>query len=107
MIQIKKKKDENENLASNLDRTFDQGANQFNIVENANNITFIEKSNVNLDITRKLATYMDFSTVLNKRDETNFHELSANRTADNIFNVMHQTQEKQIWDVSCIGKIEN
>jgi len=108
MIQkIKKKEENNENRDSNLDRTFDQGANQFNIVENANNITFIEKSNVNLDITRKLATYMDFSAVLNKRDETNFHDLSANKTTDNIFNIMHQTQEKQIWDVSCIGKIEN
>ena len=61
MIQNIKKKEENENNRDpNLDRTFDHGVNQFNIVENTNNITFIEKSNINLDITRKLATYMDF-----------------------------------------------
>ena len=104
MIQNIKRKEETENKEGNLDRTFDHGGNQFNIVDNANNLTFIEKSNVNLDITRKLATYMDFSTVLNKRDETNFHDLSTNKTGDNIFNVMHQTQEKHIWDVSCIEK---
>jgi len=104
MIQNLRKKDEEENKESNLDRTFDHGGNQFNIVENTNNITFIEKSNINLDITRKLATYMDFSTVLNKKDETNFHDLSANKTSENIFNMMHHTQEKGIWDVSCIEK---
>lgn len=104
MIQSYKRKEDAGEKDGNLDRTFDHGGNQFNIVDNANNLTFIEKSNINLDITRKLATYMDFSTVLNKRDETNFHDLSTNKTGDNIFNIMHQTHEKHIWDVSCIEK---
>lgn len=104
MIQNIKKNDQNENRESKLDQTFDKGDNQFNIVENANNVTFIEKSNVNLDITRKLATYMDFSAVLNKRDETNFHDLSANKTSDNIFSAIHHNHDKNIWDVSCIEK---
>ncbi len=104
MIKNYKKNQELENKDGNLDRTFDHGGNQFNIIENANNLTFIEKSNINLDITRKLATYMDFSTVLNRREETNLNDLSTNKTGDNIFNIMHQTQEKHIWDVSCIEK---
>lgn len=45
---------------------------------------------------------MDFSTVLNKRDETNFNDLSANKTGDNIFNMHHH--DRNIWDVSCIEK---
>jgi len=106
MIQNIKKKGEAEKREGNLDRTFDHGGNQFNIVDNPkNNLTFIEKSYVNLDVTRKLATYMDFSTVLNRREETNFHDLSTNKTGDNIFNIMHQSHEKHIWDVSCIEKI--
>ena len=52
-----------------------------------------------MDLTRKLNTFMDFSVVLNKRDETNYNELLANKTTDIFGN-----PEKQIWDVSCIEK---
>ncbi len=104
MIHKTNRKEPTENKEGMLDKTFDNGGNQFNIVDNANNLTFIEKSNVNLDITRKLATYMDFSAVLNKRDETNLNDLSTNKTAENMFNIMHQTYERHIWDVSCIEK---
>jgi len=63
-LQEIRKKEEIEKNDNDLNGTFDNGGNQFNIVENENNITFVEKSNVNLDITKKLATYMDFSVVL-------------------------------------------
>lgn len=53
-----------------------------------------------MDLTRKLATFMDFSTVLNKKDETNYNDLLLNKTATDIFG----NPEKQIWDVSCINK---
>lgn len=52
-----------------------------------------------MDLTRKLNTFMDFSVVLNKRDETNYNDLLANKTLDIFGN-----PEKQIWDVSCIEK---
>ncbi len=50
-------------------------------------------------MTRKLSTFMDFSVVLNKRDETNYNDLLANKTTDIFGN-----NEKQIWDVSFIEK---
>ena len=52
-------------------------------------------------MTKKLSTFMDFSAVLNKKDETNYNDLLANKTSDNIFG---NAPEKQIWDVSCIEK---
>ena len=64
-----------------------------------NNATYIEKSNINMDLTRKLNTFMDFSVVLNKRDETNYNDLLANKTLDIMGN-----PERNIWDVSCIEK---
>lgn len=64
-----------------------------------NNLTYIEKSNINMDLTRKLNTFMDFSVVLNKLDETNYNDLLANKTTDIFGN-----PERQIWDVSCIEK---
>ena len=63
------------------------------------NLTYIEKSNINMDLKRKLNTFMDFSVVLNKRDETNYNDLLPNKTTDIFGN-----PEKQIWDVSCIEK---
>ena len=67
----------------------------------ADNNTFIGKSNINMDLTKRLQTYMDLSVVLNKRDETNYNELLVNKTTD-IFG--NGNAEKQIWDVSCIEK---
>lgn len=58
----------------------------------------IEKSVLNLDMTRKLATMMDFSVILNKKqgDETHI-DFGLNKTGmGNMAN--------EIWDISCIGK---
>ena len=101
---IKKKEEQKHKINNDLNGTFDNGGYQFNIVENENNITFVEKSNINLDITRKLATYMDFSVVLNRKDDTNINDLSGIRTNDNIFSIMQNNQERNLWDVSCIEK---
>ncbi len=83
----------------------DQNYENTNIISN-NNInennftnTYLEKSNLNMNRTRKLSTFMDFSVVLNKRDETNYNELLVNKTTDIFGN-----PEKQIWDVSYIEK---
>jgi hypothetical protein len=106
-IEIRKKEEElNHN---DLNGTFDNGENQFNIVENNdNNITFIEKSNINLDLdlSKKLASYMEFSMVLNRKDETNINDLSVSaiRTNDNIFSIMKGNHERNIFNVSCIEK---
>jgi hypothetical protein len=100
--EIRRKEEMKNN--NDLNGTFDNGGNQFNIVENDNNITFIEKSNINLDLTKKLATYMDFSVVLNRKDDSNLNDLSVIRNNDNIFSIMHNHQERNLWDVSCIEK---
>ncbi len=104
--EIRRKEEMEKNNNDDLNGTFDNGGNQFNIVENDNNITFIEKSNINLDLTKKLATYMDFSVVLNRKDDSNLNDLSVSviRNNDNIFSIMHNHQERNLWDVSCIEK---
>jgi hypothetical protein len=60
-------------------------------------IVLVDKSAINLDISRKMATFMDFSVILNKKapDETNFDLF--NKTG--LGNIAHE-----LWDVSCIGK---
>lgn len=74
-------------------------------IQDANNKTVIEKdlgndkSGVNLDITRKMATFMDFSVILNKKqsaDDTNM-EFGLNKTGLGNF-------ANDMWDISCIGK---
>jgi len=73
---------------------------QSNINQLENNVTYIEKSNLNADMNKKLATFMDFSVILNKRDETNYNELFINKTSTDIFG----NPEKNLWNVSCIEK---
>lgn len=59
-----------------------------------------DRSQINLDITRKLQTYMDFSVVLNKRsDETmHFPDFELNKTG------LGNVTSNNIWNVSCINK---
>ncbi len=67
--------------------------------ENDKPIVVEDKSNINLDITKKFATMMDFSVILNKKqnaDETNM-EFGLNKTGLG-------GMEKENWDISCIGK---
>lgn len=60
----------------------------------------MDRSNINMDITKKLSTHMDFSIVLNKQkpDETNYNEFLMNKTSDFIKDM----NSEKIWDISCI-----
>ncbi len=58
-------------------------------------IVQVDKSAINLDITRKMATFMDFSVILNKKPAEEgdlFNKTGMGNFANDI------------WDISCIGK---
>jgi hypothetical protein len=63
-----------------------------------NNALKEDKSNINLDLTRKMGTMMDFSVILNKRnsDATNM-DFGLDRTELGNF-------ANDNWEISCIGK---
>lgn len=71
-----------------------------NVAQNENDN---DKSAINLDITRKLQNYMDFSIILNKKnndDTANFGDFALNKTG--LANVTNNA-----WEISCINKINN
>ena len=55
-----------------------------------------DKSLLPLDITRKINNLMDFSIVLNKKDETKI-DLEKTGNFGNVSNI-------NMWDISCINK---
>lgn len=78
-----------------LNKTADFG-NEHAVNHNAT----INKSILNLDITRKLNHFMDFSIVLNKKgDETKYEELGKTG-----LNGLGNVSNLNLWDISCINK---
>lgn len=70
-----------------------------NKIEDNQNAT-VNKSILNLDMTRKLNHFMDFSIILNRRgDETKFEDLGKTGMGGlgNVTNL-------NMWDISCINK---
>ncbi len=84
-----------EKIGKNLDSHVDQDLETKAVCQTP--IVQVDKSAINFDITRKMATFMDFSVILNKKapDETNL-ELFNKTGFGNLGN--------ELWDVSCIGK---
>lgn len=64
-----------------------------------NNISFIERSNLNNENARRLTTLMDFSVILNKREEINENDLSQNK----IPNIL-QNEGSRILNTSLFNK---
>jgi hypothetical protein len=84
-----------EKIEKNVDTHVDQDVETKAVCQTP--IVQVDKSAINFDITRKMATFMDFSVILNKKapDETNLDLF--NKTG--LGNFAHE-----LWDVSCIGK---
>ena len=90
------------NLDAEGEELFQQNNNQHNqneINREKENIMLNDKSGINMDVTRKMATFMDFSVILNKKnlnDETAL-ELGLNKTGLG-------KMQNDLWDISVIGK---
>ena len=61
-----------------------------------------DTSNLPLDMTKKLNSFMDFSIILNKKDESQIDEL--NKTNNKGGNPFANLSNTNIWDISAINK---
>ena len=61
-----------------------------------------DTSNLPLDMTKKLNSFMDFSILLNKKDDSKIEELD--KTNNKVGNPFSNLSNTNIWDVSAINK---